>query len=203
MVCYCNKRKLIYIHVPKTGGLTIENILIKKYGFKYFKFESGRYDFLNDPRGKLGIFRYILLYSREAKKYDLKSFKVIAFVRNPYERAISAVKYLRGISQTFPDTIDNFNTRCELDTYYYMHFCLSQTDCLKDDEGNLRIDYLGRFENLIEDLKRILIDELNFPNSNFDRIHKNKSSSILPYDRQEICLEVDKIHRDDFVNFKY
>lgn len=203
MVCYCNKRRLIYIHVPKTGGLTVESILVKNYGFKYFKFKTGRYEFLSDPRGKLGIFRYILLYSLEAKKYDLKSFKMIAFVRNPYNRGISAIKYLNKFSEVFPQTMNDFIIRCRIDTYYYIHFNLSQSDCLKNDEGNLRIDYLGRFENLMEDLRRILVDELNFPDSNFTNIHKNKSSLNFPFSEDEVCQEIRKIHYEDFCNFGY
>lgn len=204
MVCYSKKKKLIYIHVPKTGGLTIESILVKRYGFKYFTFENGRYDFLSDPMGKLGILRYILLYSKESKKYDLKSFKTFAFVRNPYERAISAIKYLKGLKNSrFPENAGTFITLSRVNVYYYMHFSLSQTDCLKDENGILNIDYIGKFENLMDDLKRILVDENGFNDSDFSRIHRNKSNVNISMDLDRIMEEVNIIHSDDFVNFGY
>ena len=94
MVCYSLDRKIIYIHTPKTGGTSIEKILIENYDFKNFTFNNGPYEFLNLEEGKKGFFKYILKYSDESKKYDLISWKKFTFVRNPISRAISGIKYL-------------------------------------------------------------------------------------------------------------
>lgn len=203
MVCYCNKRRILFIHVPKTGGLTIEKILVKNYGFKYFTFPEGRYDFLRDEEGREGIFRYILKYSKESKKYDLKSFKKFAFVRNPYSRAVSALRYLSKNYNVEIPSNEILYSKLRENTYCYMHFYLSQTECLKDDEGKLNIDYIGRFENFQEELERILYRELGLFESNLSRIHENKSDNNIEYDREELMYQVRINLQEDFLNFNY
>jgi len=203
MVCYCNKRELIYIHIPKTGGLTIEKILIKNYGFKYFKFEEGRYDFLSDEEGKDGFLRYILKYSKESKKYDLKSFKKFTFVRNPYTRAVSALKYLSRIYEIDLPENEILYQKLKENVYCYNHFYLSQTDCLKDDNGELNIDYIGKFENFSEDLAKILYEDLGFFQSDINRIHENMSTNEITFDEDRLKLEIRFHMRDDFLNFNY
>ena len=203
MVCYCNKRKIIFIHVPKTGGLTVEQILIKNYGFKYFTFKTGRYDFLNDPEGKEGFFRYILKYSKESKRYNLREFKTFAFVRNPYSRAMSSISFLSKVFDVIPQNTEIMLRKTRMNTYCYVHFNLSQTECLKNDDGELNIDYIGKFENFTEELERILFIELKLPYSNIRNIHKNKSSRKLNLDNERIFEEVRIIHSEDFLNFNY
>lgn len=203
MVCYCNKRELIYIHVPKTGGLSIEKILIKNYGFKYFTFEEGRYDMLRDEEGKKGFLRYILKYSKESKKYNLKSFKKFAFVRNPYTRAISSLKYLSRVYDVEIPEGEILYNNLRNNTYCYIHFYLSQTECLKDEEGNLDIDYIGKFENFSSDLKRILYDELGFFESNVDRVHENISTNTISIDENRLYEEIRNTMYEDFLNFNY
>lgn len=209
MVCYCPVRKILYIHVPKTGGLTIESILINLYGFKKFTYESkSEYEFLSDPRGKLGIFRYILKYSNEAKLYDLKSFFKFAFVRDPYSRGVSAVRYLHKASKMknieFPSDLESFYQRTKFDNYYYIHFNTTQYRNLLDDEGEFTFDFIGRFENFEDDLNLILFDILKFPLKNIKRVHINKSDkSLLNIDELQIKTLVEIINNEDFDRFGY
>lgn len=221
MVCYCPERKIIYIHVAKTGGITIETILSKRYGFKHFTFPDSEdpYPFLREPRGKLGTYKYILKYSNEAKIYDLNSFRKFAFVRDPYTRGISAIRYLHKNSIRnslyrddekklpkkgyFPMSIDSFYYTALNNDYYYMHFCLSQKKSLEDLDGN--IDFIiGRFENLMPDLKRILFTEFGLEESNIENLHINQSDqSILQLNPDKVKELIKQIHLEDFEFFGY
>ena len=208
MVCYCEIRKVLYIHIPKVGGLSVENILVNCYGFKRFSFPKKDYQFLFEPMGKIGIYKYILLYSNESKLYDLKSFYKFTFVRNPYSRSLSAIKYLHINSIqnriAFPLNIDKFYEMSKCSTYYYMHFCLSQADCLKDETGTIDFDYIGRFENLINDLKFVLFSQLGLPKERFVDVHINSSDkSKLNLDKDKIFELVDEIHSEDFETFGF
>lgn len=217
MVCYCEKRRIIYIHLPKCAGLTIETILLQKYDFKHFTFKDTKdpYKFLRDPRGKIGIYKYILKYSNEAKIYDLNSFQKFTFIRNPYTKAESSIRYLHknthmGNSRLrhedrnyFPMNIKEFYYLSLNKSYFYMHFCLSQTKCLEDLDGN--VDFIiGRFENLMDDLKRILFDLFKLEVFEIENVHVNKSDKdLLKLNTEEIKKITIKICNDDFINFGY
>lgn len=203
MVCYCSRRRILFIHIPKTGGLTVEKILCDFYGFKKFTFRNGSYDFLNDPAGKRGIFKYILSHSEEAKKYDLKNFYKFAFVRNPLTRAVSAINYLSDRSHKndgrFPRDYQTFVRRSRADVYFYMHFNLNQVDCLKDDNNEINFQFIGRFENLMNDLNKVLIDILGLRKFDFDSIHVNKSSHKMLFSEENLREDILRIHEKDFI----
>lgn len=246
MVCYCPEKRILYIHLPKCAGLTIESILIKKYGFKHFTFPDSddQYKFLRDPRGKIGIFKYILLYSNESKIYDLTSFRKFTIVRNPFNKAESAIRYLHknnarhnaeiekmkkmieiptGIenpvikeiinrkmnnvigntSSKFPMGIDFFERYCLCNDYYYMHFTLSQTRCLEDLNGN--IDFtIGKFEELMPELRRILFGLYELEEFQIEKIHVNRTSKeYLDIDNNKVKICVRELHMQDFINFGY
>lgn len=217
MVCYCPERKILYIHIPKCAGLTVESILLKQYGFKHFTFPGteDQYSFLRDPRGKLGIYRYILKYSNEAKTIDFNEYRKFAVVRNPYSRGESGIRYLHksSVKQSmahdingkpyikpghFPMGIDRFYKTCLLRDYYYMHFCLSQTRSLEDLEGN--IDFtICRFENLMPDLRRVLFDEYGLEPFDIEKVHVNKSvKERLTMNIEQVRKKTREIHEEDF-----
>lgn len=217
MVCYCPEKKILFIHLPKCAGLTVESILIKKFGFKHFTFGNGKdpYPFLREPRGKIGFYKYILKYSEEAKTIDFSTYRKFAVVRNPYTRAESGIRYLHKCSVRnaaykdingkvcikeghFPMSIDKFYRTCLLRDYYYVHFCLSQVDSLRDLNNN--IDFtIVRFENLMEDLKTLLFDEYEYEYTEIENIHVNKSEvDNLKIKRDNIKNLVRQIHAEDF-----
>lgn len=209
MVCYCPFRKILYIHNPKVAGLTIEKILMEKYSFKHFTFEGGKdFPFLIDPRGKLGIFRYVLLYSNESKIYDLKSFFKFSFVRNPYNRAISCIKFLDIASKrkgmNFPKRLEEFMMTARSNNYYYIHFSTTQYRHLLDENDQFLFNYIGKFESLHEDLEHVLFNILKLPRKNIKNIHENKSDkSKLNLDIIAISRIVDIINNEDFDFFGY
>lgn len=246
MVCYCPEKRILYIHLPKCAGLTVESILIKKYGFKHFTFPDSddQYKFLRDPRGKIGIFRYILLYSNEAKIYDLTSFRKFTIVRNPYGKAESAIRYLHKnnarhnaeieklktmvttkvadsnplvqemlkrkvmtmVGDTtckFPMGIDFFERYCLVNDYYYMHFTLSQSRCLEDLNGNIDFE-IGKFENLMPELRRILFGIYGYEEFAIEKVHVNKTNKeILNMDINKVKISIRELHQCDFTNFGY
>lgn len=210
MVCYCPKRRIVYIHVPKTGGITVDMILRKYYGFSMFHFngEAG-FHFLGDKRGKKGIWKYILKYSDEAKEYDLKSFYKFTFVRNPYDRMVSGINYVnkmyrrrKGTNIDAPPKI--FLRAVEQNVFGYMHVLLSQCTCLQDDEGKINIDFIGRTETLMEDLQHVLHDILGFERRNYMKLRLNAhKGDKLEYDPLKIQLFVTRRFIDDFHQFGY
>lgn len=209
MVCFHPEKKVIFVHLPKTGGLSVEAVLIKQFGFQRFTFSftSDNYPFLRDGRGKEGILRYLLKYSNESKIYDFSTFRKIGVVRNPYDRCESAVRYLHKSSRgktKFPMNMRDFYYISLEKHYYYMHFCLTQKRSLEDLEGNIDMECVCRFTHLFEDLGHVLFDICGFEREEIKQIHINKSDKeLLQMNPQEMRSLITKIHYDDFDQFGF
>lgn len=79
--------KLIFIHIPKTGGTFIEKCLRSLY--------CKLYDKNKIPRGKHNFAGGHSAYFNFANKTpDIEKYNVFCVVRNPYERLLSAYYYL-------------------------------------------------------------------------------------------------------------
>lgn len=213
MVCFNAELKIIYIHIPKCAGTTIEKILTSSYGFQYFNFpddeegdfkSTNRYKFLSDPRGKLGIYKYILNYSLESKFYDLESFFKFTFVRHPSDKALSALNYLNDQKEDFD--LNDFLRNSFVNNYNYMHLYLSQLNCIKNLENEINMNFIGRVENLIHDLKYLFNTILNLENKGFENIFLNRSNDEIILSNEElnnINGLIYDIHREDFQIFGY
>lgn len=205
MVCYSAERKIIFIHVPKTGGMSIERILIENYGFKNFTFKNGPYEFLNMNEGKLGFFKYILKNSEESKIYNLMEFTKFTFVRNPYKRAFSGIRFLSETSiLDFPENLHDFYQKSLEIPFFYTHFNLTQCDVLKDNNDEIKMDYIGKFENFNEDLNHILFDIFQFERKDFSKYHIHKTDpTLIDFDDELVKEIVNSLHKEDFERFGY
>lgn len=144
---YSEENKIVFVHIQKTGGSTISNLLndnvvdIKEIGNKHDWALWGRPDI---------------------RLWD-SCFK-FCFVRNPWERLLSWYSmivqnrvllessknkmwsYLLSSSNDFPSFIKN----CEkvIDDYDgRKSFSYNQVDYIADKSGNILVDYIGRFES--------------------------------------------------------
>lgn len=207
MACYSEKLKVLYIHIPKTGGTTIENILIDLYDFKRVTFEYGSYDFVRDIRSRMGFYRYMMLYSNEAKIIDFSSYYKFTFVRHPHSRLMSAIKFICKIKSDFGDTVpDNLlelYEEAEKNPFMYNHMIITQRQCIEDFDNCISMDYIGRYENFIDDLKHVLHDILKLPKRNIQMYHLNKSNSDIELDQNDVALLSNEIHQEDFSTFDY
>ena len=225
MVSICHELKAIYIHTPKVGGLYIEQILSKYYNFKthfftrpdHNKFNEKRKSNLNGKCGvlnivKKGIIRYyqtpIFKYITE-EQWD--TYYKFAFIRNPYDRFISAYEYLNknnnitGIS----NLLDFADKKDSITDYSYFHTFVSQYDQLLNNKNELDINYLGNFENLNKDLitiltnigvKQILHNDYIINNT---IINSSKKKEYPTYYSDELIQKINMLFNDDFTHFKY
>jgi len=135
----CTKRKILYIHVPKCAGKSIERHLFNAPGL---------------PRSEhKGV--------REYDEQTLQDHFTFSFVRNPWDRYVSGIA---GIGRIWEPkrpgyySLDNFKKHLLAETgvntghpgaknpglWSYEEFFL-------DENGDMRIDFIGRFENFAED----------------------------------------------------
>lgn len=141
----------IFIHIPKCAGVSIAQSLFSNHGAGHYTCHQ---------------FREVFGDSTYA------DYLTFAFVRNPWDRLASAYHFLRqggfndidrrwaskhiGHYTDFGDFVRNWVTPAHVQSW--VHF-KPQCDFICDLEGELDIDFIGRFENLEQDFQ-ILCDKL-------------------------------------------
>lgn len=197
------KKNLLFIHVPKTGGTTVENymktidkpILCNGYGrFKNIVFQHFNYK------------DYIKFFGN--KRY--KNFVKFSIVRNPYDRLISEYYWSKpklNIGYKSNKTFDYFlnevedivtNKKYEL-TIYHNHF-IPQYEFICDSSDNIMINKLFKFE----EFEKII----NFLNKKNYDLRKKKNFNVSKNDKKIILNNNQKnkiyeLYKKDFEIFKY
>jgi len=187
-------KNVMFIHIPKAAGTSIEKSLgfiraRTPNKFKRLFNNEGHYSF-----GHIEI-RKRLKNGAISKEFYESAFK-FCFCRNPYDRAVSHYFYARGRhpdqfprSVSFIDftrTLGNYGKMFRLQKYY--------TD-------ELKFDFIGRFENLQEDfnkIKNIIGVEAELMITNTTK-HRHYST----YYNDESTDNILKFYKDDFDFFGY
>ena len=149
------ERKLIFIHVPKAAGSSLKTLV-------YGSLEES-------PQGHRRIIEY---YIADAGKAD--SYFKVAFVRNPWDRLLSAHNYLMTSPARAPGDIQFANSHLRNNGSFedfvlalgrypiyrrailsFAHFVPQhQYVCLPGQKGH-SMNFLGRFERVIEDTEEL------------------------------------------------
>lgn len=97
---------ILYLHVPKTGGMSVQTYFSKKYGIRFGPISlsdviSQRVQTLNNlemnPCLKHITYSDVMRY-KTYFQVETKNLTVLATVRNPYDRAISDLFYWNKIN---------------------------------------------------------------------------------------------------------
>ncbi len=196
MPVYPNHRA-IFAHIPKTGGSTITSILGRGHLFQRVEVDP-------HTKGHTSIFRQLEVAGEEVQDY----YK-FAFVRNPWDRLVSAYHYiierrtdLTAVTAyaTFDDFIAAFSQQPELffDIYYFQ----TQHSFLFDDQGQTPIDFFGRFENFGEDLQHVL-QHLSVQKTLVRHRKRSKRTDYRDYFNDQSRDAVAKIYQQDIDTFEY
>jgi chondroitin 4-sulfotransferase 11 len=201
-------KKWLFVHVPKAAGTSIKHFL--ESSSPEAKTENFNLDCM---RGQYRTLNKTI--ASHKNKYPFDSYFKFAFVRNPWDRAVSAYYYILKIMKggyiqphsmpnypkgiTFKDLIKKHHS---LNHEVIWHYGLTQSDILCGDNGNLLVDFVGRFESLQEDLN-IICDKIGIPQQKLP--HKNKSnhkhySDYYDDEAREIVAEK---YAKDIENFGY
>ncbi|KPA18985.1 Carbohydrate sulfotransferase, 8-13 [Candidatus Magnetomorum sp. HK-1] len=197
--------KCIFIHIPKTGGSSMDRVL-QKADPKAIRIINDLPATYQLPKGKH-------CFAIDLKKYFQKeiwdNYFKFAFIRNPFERLVSWYhmcvqrpdeeyrKYVLKNTINFEDfikKINSFTGRAEMISY-------NQTDYTVDYEQKNILDFIGRFENIKEDFEyvseRIGID--------VKLIHFNKSDHkhYRNYYSENTKIIVEEIFKKDFDHFNF
>jgi hypothetical protein len=204
----------LLVWIPKTAGTSLNTLLTDAGGQALFTISDARRYFRNRgivTFGHIGIPQ--LRAAGVLQDHFYNSALKFAFVRNPFDRAVSLYEYSRAIAK-IPPTM-SFSIFCRMlkerayeDVGDYNHVGLSQLNpqlkWLAGSNGELCIDFLGRFESLDQDISR-LMRQLNLPVTPAP-IPRANTSSRQPIESYYGDAEVEAIqtaYRCDFDAFGY
>lgn len=193
----------VFIHVPKTAGTSINVAfdipVLNNLGLI-------RHRFVNRGLVTFGHMDYLALVrdGYVSRRFHERSRK-FAFCRNPYDRAVSLYEYLRKIDKldhgrSFLDFCRTLKQSPPIGLYNTMGLsqCNPQVRWLE----NIKLDFVGRYERIDLDLKRLgsflALPPVETPFEN--------RSARQPY-RRYLCAEstalLNEYYREDFDAFGY
>lgn len=150
--------KCIFIHIPKNAGQSIEMVFVKLLGLSWLDRAPLllRYNdrpALGPPKlAHLTAQEYVTLKYVPQEMFD--AYFKFAFVRNPWSRMVSIYNFL-GFDRRyeFKRFLSNIYLQEVWDERYW--FVRPQCDFLLSEDGELLVDFVGRFESLHSDFEQV------------------------------------------------
>jgi len=227
---FINKNlQLIYISIPKNASTSLasilhsfsfENITLKRIDFDEFcEFKNNIHSTNKRPYSihAKGIYRYFetafdnhtLLCSQE----EWNSYTKMAFVRNPYDRFVSAFCFfIEKDMMVYREMADFIGCKDNCTDIIFSHAFITQYEHLVSAEGVLKIDYIGKVENLHEEMYNILLKHvynLNIPQPIFierickDKLNTSTKKKYYEYFDETTLKWVNEYFQKDFECFGY
>ena len=207
--------KAIFIHIPKNGGSYISEILSKNYNFKNYylqrpdhkHFCGGKDNSVDKHENKIhGTLMYYKTSPYINKIMNMDEHKwnnyfIFTFVRNPYDRIVSGWSYINKYNMTFKNYI---NVNLNATDYDYWHVFMTQSRHIIGNNGKIRANFIGKLENLENDLKLVL-NQLGFKNIIHKPFIKNKThhKKSFEYYDDDVLKKVNILINEDLENFDY
>jgi len=178
----------IFIHINKTAGTSIGNAI----GLPIKHHQTAREVIARIGRNKWdGAYKF-------------------TFVRNPWDKVVSHYEYRRKRNKTalasneisFPDWVRK-TYGPDKDPFYYNNpkAFQPQVEWLKDDDGKISIDFIGKFESIYEDfsqIRKVIGIDAELPHLN-----ASKRSDYRHYYDDESRETVAQWFREDIELFGY
>ena len=208
LVSYRNN--FLFVHVPKTGGTSVRHAL-RKYRHNPDIFR------INQTLACFGI--EVNHFSRDFRKLKFRAheradriadvmpdeifqrlFK-FAFVRNPWDLIASLYKFIRKTPSHKRHRLVNRMSFPEfIDFALFKQLC-HQKRLLTDQNGNLLVDFVGRFENLESDFAQVA-RQLQL-DAKIPHLNQTNPSAYQDFYDENLRAKVSSAYRDDIEQFQY
>ena len=204
-------RRFLFVHIQKTAGSSLRQAL--HGALPDLRHLLGTHDTARQAREHLG-----------ARAYD--GYFTAAFVRNPWDRLVSWYtmiaqprprrpwwrlrhrepelrlwRYVRENSRSF----EEFILRCTdeiQDVDGVKSFCRNQVEYISDEAGRRIVDFVGRYETLDEDARRLL-GRLGLPDVALPRVNVSRHRHYSTYYSDDLAEVVRQRYARDVAAFGY
>jgi len=189
-----HKHKYIFIHIPRTGGTSVEFALLDYENVDYnLNDEVPLRTLSKDNKHKFGLRRGskqhlpLIEYPDEQRQ----TYYCFTFVRNPWDLLLSEYYYSHDYRQT---QFKDFLLSPKHTSKYHL---MPQHEFINDD-----IDYIGRFENLQIDFNEVC-DKIGIPRQQLSHSNKTVHKHYAEYYNDETRDIVAKKYAKDIEIFGY
>lgn len=211
MISY--KHKFIFIHIPKSGGTSIENVLFQDVEktinpSNADEVQESRKNLFGRDR-KMSRWLQHLTYTEIVKceyvnQKTIKNFFKFSFVRNPWSRKLSEYEWNVRINKD-TNKFDMSFTDFVKSTYSpYKAYVHSDPmyNFIVDESGNNKMDFIGKLENLQEDFN-FVCDKIGIPKQQLPHANKTKHKHYTEYYNDETRQIVAEKYAKDIEYFGY
>lgn len=164
----------MFVHIPKVAGRSVESFFLDLHGLAWKQKAALLLERNTDP-GR-GPERLAHLTAEEYMRCghlsgeEFRSLFKFAFVRNPWARLVSEYRYRHyDRRRSFREFVTTGLPTRDAYSDFYRHI-MPQYEFLHDADGELLVDYVGRFETLQNDFdtvcSRLGITESTLPHVN-------------------------------------
>jgi len=192
----CHRKKFIFIDICKTAGTSINKTFSKKYKC------IGKHHSITNIVGDFS-------FCTNLTKEQIDKYFKFTFVRNPYDRIVSL--WLWGVKSTYKEY--NFKQfvlgikNKKFDDHNFVRY-IPMVDWLCDKSGKIRVDYIGRYENLEDDFakvcKKVKVNKLPLEKINTAEYRNRKPrKKYWEYYDDETRDVVTEIYKKDIDKFDY
>lgn len=197
-----HRKQFIFVHVYKVAGTSVKSALRPYADVMHRKYTPRRVLYVLGLLQSIGEHASAAQIRATLPANIFDNYFKFAFVRNPWDWQVSLYHYIRShplhpqhrrvkALQGFPDYV-----RWRID-----HEPVLQKDFVTDSNGNVLVDYIGRFETLGEDFdaicRRIGVDN-PLPHKNL-----SKHDSYVDYYDSRTAALVAEYYRPDIELFGY
>lgn len=207
-----NNHKIIFVHITRTGGTSIERILNMKGKDNSLKLNT-----------LYGIYKGIALQhlniSEIKKLKNVDDYFSFCVVRNPFDRIISEFKFLKSntpnkFTKYFKKSFDKFVNEIviaynegKVNKFGFNKYEYNEEDHFKTQlsyiKNNNKIDVnkILRFENLNRDWKEIS-NRFNL-STNLPKVNKSYHKNYRRYYNKQNRKIIEKYYKEDLDYFNY
>lgn len=175
-----HNHRCVFVHIPKCAGQSIDHVFLNNLGLNW---ETRAPLLLRyNERPEIGPPRLAHLKVEEYVRYKYLSQELLdqyfkfSFVRNPWDRLISIYKYLDyDRKYEFKYFLMKIFANDIWKTKYW--FVGPQYEYVCNSNGDVIVDYIGKFESLQNDFN-IICGKVNLPPTMLPHINKSGNKAV-------------------------
>ena len=197
-----SNRDILFVHIQKTGGSSILRALGQEAHPRYKHFFASEFRLMCTAEQWDGAFKF-------------------AFVRNPWDRLVSWWSMLNAYRDAFRQgaRLNRFFTYVFENSVTFEEFILNchadiadpdgrkcilrnQLDYLTDSDGRILVDFVGKFENLATDFRKIT-RQLGLPATALEHRNKTSHARYTDYYSNRTRGLIEEAYQRDITQFGY